>query len=77
MAIKQDCMNKGKMARWVALNLYFGYVGLRGFPYSDEEYIEKCEAVAAIVCQLDCEQFVYDFFQEKPTPRRGIMQFRT
>lgn len=72
MAIKQDCMNRGKMARWVALNLYFGYVGLRGFPYTDEEYIEKCDAVAAIVCQLDQEQFVYDFFQEKPIPRRGL-----
>eukprot|EP00242_Pyramimonas_sp_CCMP2087_P012812 CAMPEP_0198202414 /NCGR_PEP_ID=MMETSP1445-20131203/5580_1 /TAXON_ID=36898 /ORGANISM="Pyramimonas sp., Strain CCMP2087" /LENGTH=257 /DNA_ID=CAMNT_0043873323 /DNA_START=159 /DNA_END=932 /DNA_ORIENTATION=- len=72
MAIKQDCMNKGGMARWVALNLYFGYVGLRGFPYSDAEYIDKCDAVAAILCHLDCEEFVYEWFQEKPMPRRGL-----
>jgi hypothetical protein len=71
MAIKQDCMNKGGMARWVALNLYFGYVGLRGFPYSDAEYIDKCDAVAAIICDLDSEEFVYEWFQEKPMPRRG------
>ena len=36
--------------RIVAFNLYFGYVGLRGFPYTDAEYIDKMDAVIAWFC---------------------------
>eukprot|EP00238_Polyblepharides_amylifera_P004981 CAMPEP_0196592032 /NCGR_PEP_ID=MMETSP1081-20130531/71658_1 /TAXON_ID=36882 /ORGANISM="Pyramimonas amylifera, Strain CCMP720" /LENGTH=276 /DNA_ID=CAMNT_0041915597 /DNA_START=94 /DNA_END=921 /DNA_ORIENTATION=+ len=72
MAIKQVSINTGGMARWVSLNLYFGYVGLRGFPYNDAEYIEKCDAVAAIICMLDQEEFVFNFFKERVYPRRGL-----
>mmetsp|Transcript_7850 Transcript_7850/g.14904 ORF Transcript_7850/g.14904 Transcript_7850/m.14904 type:complete len:296 (+) Transcript_7850:110-997(+) len=71
MAIKQVLMNKG-LNRWVALNLYFGYVGLRGFPYTDEEYVEKLDAVAQIINALEQVDFVYDFFYEKIFPRRGL-----
>jgi hypothetical protein len=71
MAIREVQLSGGSN-RIVAFNLYFGYVGLRGFPYTDEEYLDKMEAVAAIISTMNQEEFVVEFLRDKIYPRRGL-----
>ncbi|KAK3233425.1 hypothetical protein CYMTET_56279 [Cymbomonas tetramitiformis] len=72
MSIKQVCMNKGGMRRWVSLNVYFGFVGQRNFPYTNEGYIDKLDSVAAMLNAFDQADYTRAFFAEKPIPRRGL-----
>jgi len=72
MSIKHVTMNKGKTRRWVALNLYVGYVGQRTFPYNEEEYIEKLDSIAMMLNAWDQVEYTRAFFAEPPIPRRGL-----
>ena len=72
MSIKHVTMNKGKTRRWVALNIYVGYLGQRTFPYNEEEYIEKLDSIATMLNAWDQVDYVSDFFAEPPIPRRGL-----
>lgn len=75
MAIKHVTINKSGMRRWVALNIYVGSLGQRSFPYSKEEYLEKLDAVAALLTAWNCCAYVRAFFEEPPIPRRGLPSY--
>ena len=72
MAIKHVQINKKHMRRWVALNVYVGCLEQRSFPYSEEEYLEKLDCVAALLSAWKQEEYTRDFFREPPIPRRGL-----
>lgn len=72
MSIKHVTMNKGKTARWVALNIYVGHLGQRTFPYDEEEYIEKLDSIATMLNAWSQVDYVKAFFKEPPIPRRGL-----
>ena len=72
MAIKHVQINKNTMRRWVALNVYVGCLEQRSFPYSEEEYLEKLDCVAALLSAWKQDDYVRDFFREPPIPRRGL-----
>jgi len=72
MAIKHVQINKKHMRRWVALNVYVGCLEQRSFPYSEEEYLEKLDCVAALLSAWKQEEYTRAFFREPPIPRRGL-----
>lgn len=49
MAIRHVTLNRGKTQRWVSLNLYVGFYGQKSFPYDEEEYLEKLDAIAVMI----------------------------
>ena len=68
MALKRDDF----MGRKVSINLYVGFLGQRAFPYSEAEYLDKLDIIAAAVNTWGQCAYVRSFFQEKPIPRRGL-----
>lgn len=72
MCVKNQCLNKGKTRRWVALNIYIGHLQQKSFPMTTEEYVQKLNSVAAICTGLRQSAYVRQFFAEPPIPRRGL-----
>lgn len=70
MAIKQ--VSFPGLQRVVALNLYSGQLGQRSFPFTEEEYLAKLDAVAYLVNSFMCAEFVRAFFKQPVAPRAGL-----
>jgi len=56
----------------VALNLYVARQGQKSFPYSDEVFLEKLEAVALMLSSWGQADYIRAFFALKPAPRAGL-----
>ncbi len=70
MAIKQ--VSFPGLQRVVALNLYTGTLGQRSFPFTEEEYLAKLDAVSYLVNSFQCAEFVRAFFKTPVAPRAGL-----
>lgn len=70
MAIKQVAFPG--LQRVVALNLYSGQLGQRSFPFTEEEYLAKLDAVSFLVNSFRCAEFVRAFFKQPVAPRAGL-----
>jgi len=74
MAMKCDKLQLVSDQKLVSLNLYYAYYGQLNpeFPYTDEEYLSRLDALASLINQWNQQEFVRDFFREKPTAYRGL-----
>eukprot|EP00793_Prasinoderma_coloniale_P000067 PRCOL_00005575-RA len=71
MSISHTLMNASAKV-WVSLCLYSGHLAQQSFPMTFEQYLDKCESVAAFINELEMADFTRDFFKERIYPRRGL-----
>lgn len=60
------------MDRFVALNLYAQTLGQKSFPYTEEVYIEKLDAVALMLSAWQQADYVRTWFRQPAAPRGGL-----
>jgi len=74
MAIKVDKLALVSDKKLVSLNLYYAYYGQLNpeFPYTENEYLTRLGALASLVNKWGQQEYVREFFREKPTPYRGL-----
>ena len=56
----------------VAFNIYGPSLGLRSFPYTEEQYMEKLNVVVAMLLDFDQAWYVKDFLLSPIAPRNGL-----
>ncbi len=71
-AIKQVDVAKGSMDRFVAFNLYVAHQGQKSFPYSDEQYLEKLDAIAMALTAWGQSEYIRAWFALPAAPRAGL-----
>lgn len=56
----------------IAFNIYRPYLGMRTFPYTEEQYLNKLASIIYLLKELDQAWYVKDFLLEPPTPKNGL-----
>lgn len=56
----------------IAFNIYGPYLGLRSFPYTESQYLEKLNIVAVMLGDFDQAWYVKEFLLSPIAPRNGL-----
>lgn len=56
----------------IAFNIYGPYLGLRSFPYTESQYLEKLNVVAVMLGDFDQAWYVKEFLLSPIAPRNGL-----
>lgn len=62
----------GEEDRQVAVCVYGPFLGMKDFPMTESQYIEKLDALCARLMAFDQAWFVRNFFLQPVYPRRGL-----
>ncbi|KAA8497992.1 hypothetical protein FVE85_5577 [Porphyridium purpureum] len=62
----------GESDRQVAVNIYGPFLGMKDFPMTERQYLEKLDALCARLMAFDQAWYVRSFFLEPIYPRRGL-----
>lgn len=71
-ALSGSRQSRSPAHRFVALNLYVGHLGQRSFPYSEEQFMEKLDAVAMLLSAWNQAEYVRQWFSTPVAPRAGL-----
>merc|ERR1712216_268519 len=74
MALKCDMLQLVSDKKLVSVNIYYAYYGQLNprFPYSEAEYLAKCDLIATAINQWGQGPYVREFFAEPPRAYRGL-----
>jgi hypothetical protein len=56
----------------ITLNIYSRHLGMRTFPYTEQQYLDKLASIICLLSDLDQAWYVKDFLLSPPEPRNDL-----